>query len=327
MISDGETTFSSDPINSSNGAVSNSDQRQTIMANPHNTTESPQRKRRRVTTTNNDGETSGMMLSTERNLGVGGNTSVEENIHVKNESRNIPLHANSGRDSDNASDVFLDVDETTNTIEDIHVDPINRYNYQSNNDQPNPTNGSASSNVLEGNNSIIEPSITNAVDSGVTNRKGNTLSEGVMISSEDVPLQMLFRGKSPEIVIGSSDKDKDIPSTDCDIIEIGSNDDEQEIDEEEEESQEEEEEGQENFLKKPGQPPLKRLRDFTCPICFEESEQVIATPCGHIYCRDCVFKAVSSVERATPAYGECSMCRKKLKYQSLVYLTFRKAGS
>lgn len=70
----------------------------------------------------------------------------------------------------------------------------------------------------------------------------------------------------------------------------------------------------------------KGLNDFQCPVCLSEPEVVAITTCGHIYCSDCVFKALSSSNRATASSGECSICRRKVQYRYVTFLEFKLGG-
>lgn len=83
------------------------------------------------------------------------------------------------------------------------------------------------------------------------------------------------------------------------------------------------------------------LRHFKCPICLEQPDVVGVTPCGkcglsphllqtpeltsgHMYCNDCVFRALCSSDRATETRGECSICRRRVIYTQVRYLEFRR---
>lgn len=67
----------------------------------------------------------------------------------------------------------------------------------------------------------------------------------------------------------------------------------------------------------------KQLSNFTCSICYDEPEIVAVTPCGHLYCSECVFRALCSSVRATKYRGECSICRKKVPFKQVKYLEFK----
>jgi hypothetical protein len=84
-----------------------------------------------------------------------------------------------------------------------------------------------------------------------------------------------------------------------------------------------------DILKEP--PPThvkerKGLRDVQCPVCLSEPEVVAITTCGHMYCSDCVFRALSSSNRATLSSGECSICRRKVQYRYVTFLEFKLGG-
>ncbi|ODQ63548.1 hypothetical protein NADFUDRAFT_13977, partial [Nadsonia fulvescens var. elongata DSM 6958] len=68
---------------------------------------------------------------------------------------------------------------------------------------------------------------------------------------------------------------------------------------------------------------FKQLRDFVCPICLASPEIIAATPCGHMYCSDCIFKALSSTTRSSEVKGECSICRRKVLYKKVTFLEFK----
>jgi hypothetical protein len=66
-----------------------------------------------------------------------------------------------------------------------------------------------------------------------------------------------------------------------------------------------------------------KLREVKCPICLEPPDRLCVTECGHLYCGDCVFKALSSGVRASDSVGECSICRKSVVYKNVVFLETR----
>lgn len=58
----------------------------------------------------------------------------------------------------------------------------------------------------------------------------------------------------------------------------------------------------------------KRIGDLECPICYESPEYLCAIPCGHLYCRDCISKALAINK-------SCSICRKKTTSRNIVFLS------
>ncbi|KAK9470717.1 uncharacterized protein V1510DRAFT_422273 [Dipodascopsis tothii] len=66
-----------------------------------------------------------------------------------------------------------------------------------------------------------------------------------------------------------------------------------------------------------------KLSDFTCVICFDSPEMVAATPCGHLYCYECVYRALSASSHANAKGGECSVCRTRVLYKNVVVLEMR----
>lgn len=61
-------------------------------------------------------------------------------------------------------------------------------------------------------------------------------------------------------------------------------------------------------------PKTKRLGDLECPICYDSPEYLCVIPCGHLYCRDCISKALTIKE-------SCSICRKRTRLKDIVFLS------
>lgn len=74
------------------------------------------------------------------------------------------------------------------------------------------------------------------------------------------------------------------------------------------------------------QPASAPLVDFKCPICMDTPESLVVTECGHLYCENCVFHALRSSRNSTKTSGQCSICRKTVKYSNVKYLEMRLQG-
>jgi hypothetical protein len=66
------------------------------------------------------------------------------------------------------------------------------------------------------------------------------------------------------------------------------------------------------------------LNTAHCAVCFDSPEQTFVLPCGHIYCRDCVFKALSSMKTSSKYGGPCSLCRAVTSYKRVMVGIFKK---
>ncbi|GMG20177.1 unnamed protein product [Ambrosiozyma monospora] len=78
-----------------------------------------------------------------------------------------------------------------------------------------------------------------------------------------------------------------------------------------------------DMLKESNNNSTKFLKEVTCPICFDEIKQCVASPCGHFFCSNCVYKALASSKVSSNASGCCALCRKTVNYKDLVWLKFR----
>lgn len=67
----------------------------------------------------------------------------------------------------------------------------------------------------------------------------------------------------------------------------------------------------------------KSFSHVTCCICLDQPDILVVTPCGHVYCNDCVLRALSSTPRSTPTNGECSICKRRVKYKDIIYLEMK----
>ncbi|VEU23695.1 DEKNAAC104894 [Brettanomyces naardenensis] len=65
------------------------------------------------------------------------------------------------------------------------------------------------------------------------------------------------------------------------------------------------------------------LGNVSCPICMEPIAECVASPCGHFFCSDCIYKAMASSKVPGTAKGRCALCRKVVLYKDLVWLKLR----
>ena len=110
----------------------------------------------------------------------------------------------------------------------------------------------------------------------------------------------------------------DLEAAEQQVIEI--------TDDEEEEEEKENEEGNGTTGKETsGSAPVqfKAARDYRCPICFDPPDTALITPCGHIFCCDCLFQMVNS-SRTQRHSGHCALCRKDVPLRSVRMVILRK---
>ncbi|CDK27829.1 unnamed protein product [Kuraishia capsulata CBS 1993] len=67
----------------------------------------------------------------------------------------------------------------------------------------------------------------------------------------------------------------------------------------------------------------KSLKDVTCPICLSEIDDAVVTPCGHLFCTDCLYQALPSSKGRNRDSGICPLCRKMVKLKDLTHLKIR----
>jgi len=66
------------------------------------------------------------------------------------------------------------------------------------------------------------------------------------------------------------------------------------------------------------------LHSVHCAVCFDSPEQTYILPCGHVYCGDCAFKALSSTKQSNRTGGPCSLCRAYTPYKKVTVGIFKK---
>ncbi|KAH9845187.1 zinc-RING finger domain [Teratosphaeria destructans] len=75
--------------------------------------------------------------------------------------------------------------------------------------------------------------------------------------------------------------------------------------------------------------PIK-IGNRTCIICMEHYTNAAVTPCGHIYCHECLTQALKAGERNSErGLGNCPMCRKPVsrKKNQVVPVAFMKRSA
>ncbi|CUS21520.1 LAQU0S03e04456g1_1 [Lachancea quebecensis] len=70
-------------------------------------------------------------------------------------------------------------------------------------------------------------------------------------------------------------------------------------------------------------PEHKRALDYRCPICFDPPEAALVTPCGHVFCTECLFQMVNS-SRGQRSAGHCALCRRDVRFKDVRLVIMRK---
>ena len=73
----------------------------------------------------------------------------------------------------------------------------------------------------------------------------------------------------------------------------------------------------------------KALHNLECPICFDTITTATATPCGHVFCLECLQQSVSSStargQTARHGVGLCPLCRMKVNFKDTMVLRMKPA--
>lgn len=109
---------------------------------------------------------------------------------------------------------------------------------------------------------------------------------------------------------------EDEESSDIEIVEVQHPQDEQEL-------FVEPHEGEGEASKSPVPAVSASLKTMRCPICLETPEIVAVAACGHPYCHECIFPALSSSRLANRREGQCSLCRKRVRYDQVIFMELK----
>lgn len=72
----------------------------------------------------------------------------------------------------------------------------------------------------------------------------------------------------------------------------------------------------------------KRFNQSQCPVCYDVLSPAVVTPCGHMFCAECLFQSLDHSGRLQPMrrdMGQCPLCRRVFAYKAVQYLVFKKA--
>ncbi|KAK9382798.1 uncharacterized protein V2V93DRAFT_366001 [Kockiozyma suomiensis] len=155
-------------------------------------------------------------------------------------------------------------------------------------------------------------------------------SEAVVMLSPELGSQQEFatdhsrkrrRVESSSVIDIEDDSESDLQKYNVSPLLNGDEDSE---DEDEEGQSGEHREWQRKQLEKPTE-SSSILSDFSCVICFDQPDILALTPCGHMYCMDCIWRALTTGAKATTAGGECPICRRKVQLKKVIPLQMRLA--
>lgn len=78
----------------------------------------------------------------------------------------------------------------------------------------------------------------------------------------------------------------------------------------------------------PKQEATKSFNQLQCPICFDDVSQAMVTPCGHIFCLECIQKSISSSAARGQTGGRlgtglCPLCRKLIHFKDTTLLRMK----
>ncbi|KAF3910863.1 hypothetical protein ABW20_dc0106437 [Dactylellina cionopaga] len=66
----------------------------------------------------------------------------------------------------------------------------------------------------------------------------------------------------------------------------------------------------------------RRIADFKCVICLDDPTDLSTTPCGHLFCNECI-KTTLRFGKPQAKYGKCPVCRGKVMIKDIVPLELK----
>ncbi|KAH3683035.1 hypothetical protein WICPIJ_006004 [Wickerhamomyces pijperi] len=69
---------------------------------------------------------------------------------------------------------------------------------------------------------------------------------------------------------------------------------------------------------------ISKLASAQCSICLEPPTVAVFLTCGHIFCSQCAFKALSTTKQSTKEKGPCPLCRHETSYKKITMSIFKK---
>lgn len=82
-------------------------------------------------------------------------------------------------------------------------------------------------------------------------------------------------------------------------------------------------------LETSSKPEPKKMKDVQCPVCMESITEAVATPCGHVFCSECIYQALAASKTGSgrglnnKKSGRCPICRNIVVYSKLRWLNLR----
>lgn len=167
---------------------------------------------------------------------------------------------------------------------------------------------------------VPEYDLTNEDDDDIpyTHKKSRSASPLILDSDDDkndslVEVKTSTRNIPSKIVINDEDDEDDIQE-----YFVITDEEDNAVNEEESESKSTVDQLKDSIQQN------KNLNTAQCAICFDSPKATCVLPCGHLYCSECVFKALSSSKSSSRHAGPCSLCRNRTSYKSVTLAIFKK---